>query len=280
VAACPDRHLHVIDLPYRLGSPAFLHQEIRLWEDEAGNLAGFAVWHPAFRMLDYGFDPRVGQMADRVLDWVQEWFAARANQAGSPQTCWVKIQQDDREWTVVLEARGFTRCAWSLAHLEVEAPVADRVAEAFPLQERTFHIREVGPHDDDAWVELHRAIFPNVGMTAEWRREMTRAATYRRELDLIVVDSDATPAALCVGWLGSIGTERVGQIEPLGTHPAYRGQRLGRVVLLEVVRRLREHGARRVMVETWDDNRAAIHSYETAGFRQTASRPTYARDFT
>jgi len=267
----------VIDLPYRLASPAFLQQDVRLWEDEAGSLVGFAAWHPAFRMLDYGFDPRVGQMADRVLDWVQEWFAARANQAGSPQTCWVKIQQDDREWTAALETRGFTRCAWSLAHLEHSGDTS-RSPSAEDVR-RAFEIREAGSGDVDAWVELHRSIFPNVGMTAGWRREMMRASAYRRELDLVVVDSQATPAALCVGWIGSIGTERVGQIEPLGTHPAYRGQRLGRVVLLEVVRRMREHGARRVMVETWDDNRAAIHSYETAGFRQTSSRPTYARDF-
>src|SRR5262249_40628869 len=163
------------------------------------------------------------------------------------------------------------RCAWSMAHLELSLRDSIRQSE----QPEDFDVREVASHDVDVCVELHRSVFPNAGMTPEWRREMMRSAAYRRDLDLVVVGSDSRPAAFCVGWIGSIGNERVGQIEPLGTHPACREKRLGRAVLLEVMRRLREHGARRVMVETWDDNAAAIHSYRTVGFRQTMSLPTY-----
>src|SRR2546425_4449192 len=74
VSSFPDRHLQVLDLMYRLTSPAFARNGVRLWEDEDGSLVGFAVWQPEFRMLDYGFDPRVG--AGRMAELIVEWACA------------------------------------------------------------------------------------------------------------------------------------------------------------------------------------------------------------
>ena len=60
VRAWPDQHIHVLDLAYRLASPGFATSEVALWENDRRELAAFAVWQPAFKMLDYGIDPRYG----------------------------------------------------------------------------------------------------------------------------------------------------------------------------------------------------------------------------
>jgi len=60
---------------------------------------------------------------------------------------------------------------------------------------------------------------------------------------------------------------RIGQIEPLGVHPAHRQRGLGLALLCESVRRLHAHGAARVYVETDNYRNAALATYEAAGFR-------------
>jgi ribosomal protein S18 acetylase RimI-like enzyme len=71
----------------------------------------------------------------------------------------------------------------------------------------------------------------------------------------------------------------LGEIEPLGTHPAFRGHGLGRTVLLEVTRRLHRDGIKRVSAKTWDDNLGAVRSYQSAGYAEAVRMPTFAREF-
>src|SRR5437016_4111367 len=81
VARFPERHIHVLDAMYRLTSPQRADSSgVRVCEDEDGQLVGFGVWQPAFKMLDYGFDPRaaVRRLADDILAWAVDWFMQRA----------------------------------------------------------------------------------------------------------------------------------------------------------------------------------------------------------
>lgn len=278
VSSFPDCHLQVLDLMYRLTSPAFERNGVRLWEDEDGSLVGFALWQSEFRMLDYGFDPRVGagRMAELIVEWACASFQQDAGQHSSSRTCWIKVLPGNGEWIDVLEARGFARCRWSLARMEaaLESPTPE------PHLLDGFRIRPVaGTEEIESIAALHRAVFPRVGMTDEWRRAMMASPTYRPDLDLVVTNTEGELAAFCQGWIADIASGRAGQIEPLGTHPRFRGHRLGRAVLLEVMQRMHAHGARRVWVETWDDNHTALHSYGSVGFHETYRVPTLARTF-
>src|SRR5947208_9723069 len=93
VSSFPDRHLQTLDLMYRLTSPAFARKGVRLWEDEDGNLVGFALWQPEFRMLDYGFDPGAGagRMAELIVEWACTSFQPQPGLQSSDRTCWIKV---------------------------------------------------------------------------------------------------------------------------------------------------------------------------------------------
>lgn len=263
---------------YRLTSPAPSDSAgVRVWEDAAGELVGFGMWQPAFKMFDYGFDPRAGarRMADAILDWGVEWFTRRAAD-GRAETWWIKVLAQNGEWREAIESRGFTRCAWSISHLE---STLDRAIEPPELPEG-FGLRVVaGEEEADAWADLHRAVFPRVGMTRKWRIDTMRASTYRPDLDLVVVAPDGALAAFCQGWVGSIEADAVGEIEPFGTHPAYRQRRLGRAVLLALMRRMQAAQVHRAFGEPWDDNAGAVHSYQSVGFAATFTIPTYVKAF-
>lgn len=88
---------------------------------------------------------------------------------------------------------------------------------------------------------------------------------YEQELDLVAVAPDGTIAAYVNGWTDPVN--RIGDFGPVGTRAAYRRQGLGRAVLLEALRRMRERGMNRVCVSTGEANTPARRLYEAIGFR-------------
>ncbi len=57
-------------------------------------------------------------------------------------------------------------------------------------------------------------------------------------------------------------------IEPLAVRPTYRNKGFGRILLLSVLHELESRGAQRVEIGAWRDNLAAIHLYQSLGFRR------------
>lgn len=59
------------------------------------------------------------------------------------------------------------------------------------------------------------------------------------------------------------------QIEPFGLIALYQGRGLSRPFLRTILNQAKERGARQVILGVWQDNKAAIHLYQKAGFRPT-----------
>jgi len=67
----------------------------------------------------------------------------------------------------------------------------------------------------------------------------------------------------------------VGGIYGLGVLPEYRGRGLGRAVLLGGVEKLREMGAKEIMLQVVIENANALHLYESCGFETTSTMEYY-----
>lgn len=278
VRAFPDDHIHVVDMRYRLSVPDFAGREVRWWEDERGALIAYAVWQPEFRTLDYGCDSRVAGygFATGIVSWAAEWFQERARREGSNQTCWVKtLERSPLELSVVLQAMGFSRCAWSSVRLDCDLSQSIESPSLPP----GFRIRRAVDCAVEDIVALHQAVFPKAGMNVEWRRATMMLADYRPDFDVVAEAPTGALAAFCIGWCAAFPAGSLGEIEPLGTHPAFRGHGLGRAVLLEITRRMQVAGVRRVSAKTWDDNPGAVHSYKSVGYAEAVRMPTFAREF-
>lgn len=137
-----------------------------------------------------------------------------------------------------------------------------------------------GEGEVEAYVELHRAVFETRSMTAEWRMRTLRHPDYVPELDVVAVAPDGRLAAFCIGWLSTQGGKGVyGQIEPLGCHADFRKYALGRLVLCETLRRLQQHGAKSIFVETDNYRNTAFRLYESIGFRVIREVFVYRKDY-
>jgi ribosomal protein S18 acetylase RimI-like enzyme len=94
-------------------------------------------------------------------------------------------------------------------------------------------------------------------------------------LDLVAVAPDGAFASYCICWLDP--ANRTGEFEPVGTRPAFRGKGIGKLLMLEGLRRLKALGARTAIVYSVGDNTASIRLYESVGFRTITRNRYYSK---
>jgi ribosomal protein S18 acetylase RimI-like enzyme len=244
-----------------------------LWEDDSGALVGWAVWQQPWITLDTAIPPgRESALMPVLLDWAIARFRQMAVIHRRVLDYGIDAREHDHVRIALLEAQGFSRAAPHLLHL-IRALSGLHETPALP---EGFSIRPVaGAEDVAAYVALQQAAFGSTNMTADWKERTRRLPRYIPALDLLAFAPDGTPAGFCLGWLH--GQE--GQIEPMGVHPAYERLGLGRALLVETLRRLRDHGAATAHIEVHNDNPAARHLYESVGYRVTRRIWKYLREF-
>ena len=282
----PPANLHVCDLPYRLSSWAFDHPDnVGLWVDDGGQLVAWGVLQTPFWTVDYALRADApAQLHQRVLTWADQ-RARAVRGTGSARPMWfINVFPDQQQRIHDLEATGWACQAnvgddsWSkvfmvrpLRRSSVDAPVPPG-----------FTIRPLaGPSEVAAYVALHRAVFNSESMTEAWRHRTLHQQGYLPDLDLVAVTPDGRLAAFCVCWFdpqGPTGRAR-GQIEPLGVHVDFRGQGLGRAILADGFKRLRQHGAQDVVLETDSYRNDALAVYAAAGFEVKRNVLVYRKNY-
>jgi mycothiol synthase len=236
-------------------------QEVRLWEDD--ELLGFA-WleepdgvvtqvHPCLRGS--------GMLEREMLDWAAHRTRAVYGERAGDEL-WTRVPEDDPRPAALLAGLGFVRdpdhALKMFRELDGSLPR--------PTPPDGWTVREVGGEEEwEERVEIHREVWHPSRVTLEAYRLLRNAPSYDPSLDLVAVAPDGTFGSYCICWFDPVS--RTGLFEPVGTRPAHRGKGLGKVVMLEGLRRLQELGARTAAVTAIHDNEAAIRLYNSVGFR-------------
>lgn len=258
---------HVIDLPWRLSSPVINEgRDGAFWEDTDGQVVGFAAWQYYWAVLDFFTLPGPQQQAVEtdLFAWADGRFRERDEERRQPLPYWVEFRDDDQKRRQCVEAHGFLFDEHA-SYVFLQHSLVD--LSAVPALPDGFRLRSLaGEQEAAAYAELHRAAFESTSMTPEWRARTIRTPQYRPELDLVVTAPDGALAGFCVGWFEP--ARRVAQIEPIGVHPRFHQLGLGRVLLLEMLRRFKEQGANSAIIETDVERTPARRAYESVGFQQ------------
>ncbi len=109
---------------------------------------------------------------------------------------------------------------------------------------------------------------------AGYRRFMDSPA-YPDGWDLVAWTPAGEAAACCIAWPDPVS--RVGNFEPVATHPSFHRQGFGTVVLRDGLRRLRGAGMRGAVVRTPADNVAALALYRSVGFEPDHEQRSFRR---
>ena len=251
----PSVETHVGDLAWQRFQHSGREQEwrIRVWED-GGEPVAFA-WVRLPSTLQYEIHP--SQRDLELHDEVVAWFEATA-EGDELRTSSLST---DHARLAVLARHGYGPSG----ERDMAYHVRDLSDLPDPVVAEGYRLRTVGPKDLERRVAAHRAAFAPSRVTSESYAAVQAAWPYDPRLDCVVQAPDGTFASFCLAWLD--GANRVGELEPVGTHPDHRRTGLARTVCLFALGRLRQHGAAHAVVYAWAPS-AGKEVYESIGFRE------------
>jgi GNAT superfamily N-acetyltransferase len=225
---------------------------------EAGGVVGFA--------LRDGSDVIVQADAAHTRDRAEllAWIESRARQQHQAELL-LSIAEGDEELRRAALACGYEpeeTYGYELVHELVREPAAPELPAGF-------EIISLSPDRTDAYVDLHRAAWSRPTRPSTYDRGqhdlVTAMPDFRYDLVPIVAAADGALAAYCMSWWDP--RSAAVEIEPLGTHPAFRRKGLARAIVHEVFRRSRALGAKYVLVWGTSGNPEAKALYLSAGLR-------------
>ncbi|HSH79330.1 MAG TPA: GNAT family N-acetyltransferase [Herpetosiphonaceae bacterium] len=261
------RYLHVGDVLWGFYRTLVFDpcQHVRLWERVDGDLLGFAWFDPP-NVVTLQVHPHfrgTSDIEEQMLAWAETHRITYMGAQVPPLT--IGAFEDDPQRITLLEQHGFARADEHLEYMQRNLSArlpSVRLAPGMTLR----HIQNEAEYA--ARVALHHAVYPGSQVTLDSYRRMRTMPGYLPELDLVAVTADGTFVAYCICWLDPVN--RYGLFEPVGTHPAWRAQGLGKAVMGEGFQRLHSYRATTATLVVESTNEPAKKLYESVGFQTIA----------
>jgi len=242
-----------------------LNAAVFLWETSDGCLA--AVLHPegtGEAILQIHPDYLSTELEVEMLATAEVQFATM--QAGGSQRLTIWAHQSDSLRQDLLKRRGYSKGSYPeyQRRRDMKLPIPDI---STPSGYTIRALGDVDEHPARSWVSW-KAFHPDEPDEKyqgwEWYRNVQRAPLYRRDLDLVAVAPNGELAAFVTLWFDDV--TRTAAFEPVGTHPDYQRQGLGKALMAEGLRRVRDLGATLCTVGSY--SQAAGNLYASLGFTE------------
>ena len=229
--------------------------QIRIWEENGEPVARGWIRRPD--RLTHEIHPRHrgGALHDELLDWFEANVAGDELRASSIST--------DAERIAFLQSRGYEIDSHGKA---LAYHVCELATISEPVVPAGYRLRTLERGDLEARVELHRVVWAPSRVTVESFTKLQTVWPYRADLDC-VVEADGSLVAYTLAWLDD--ANRVGELEPVGTHPDHRRRGLASAVCRFALHRLKQEGAERGIVYSLAGSEATA-LYESIGMREHA----------
>jgi mycothiol synthase len=184
-------------------------------------------------------------------------------------------------------ARGYTRAR---VLLQMRRDLAGVDADPRPALPEGVHVEAFRPgRDEDAWLRVNARAFAGHPEQGSWTAEdlkLREAEPWFDAAGFLLAwrgDPDGDGTLLGSHWTkthppGDVGDEPVGEVYVLGIDPDAQGLRLGRALTDLGLAHLRGRGLGEVLLYVDEDNAAAVHLYESRGFRRFSVDVSWRRD--
>jgi mycothiol synthase len=154
-------------------------------------------------------------------------------------------------------------------------PSLDETVVALPEK---YALRTYRPGDETAWAEIMNSGDMGTWGVARTRTELTGRPFPQFDPDglfFVVDQAENRPIGSACAWLLEPAETETGVLHMVCVLPEHRGHRLGYVVCLAVLHRLRERGYRRVRLITHEWRLGAIKVYLELGFQPLYRDPLH-----
>lgn len=248
---------------------------IHLWLDEKG-VAALGWFEPPLNLtFELRADVDEPEVTEDLLRWAEGRRREEARIAAGDlpiaysmlgtETLAVEMRHSETGRIAVLERNGYSQ------HERGSIQYARSLEVPIPEQHLPpgMKLRHATDADIEERAELHRDAWSVWGaskFSAETYRRLRAAPVYQEELDVVLEGPDGRLLSYCICWEDP--ANGVGNFEPVGTRPAFTGQRLAQAVIYEGLRRLKARGMHTAFVGTATVNERALSVYPRCGFKQ------------
>jgi mycothiol synthase len=241
-----------------------LEAAVFLWETTDGKLV--AALHPdgsgeAFLQVHPDF--RTPELEVEMMSVAETQFAVTQPEGRQQLVLWAHANDSMRP--DLLTRRGYSKSKWlpeQQRRRDMRASIPDfQPAKGYVIRA----LGDVDEHPKRSWVSW-KAFHPDEPDERyqgwEWYRNVQRAPLYRRDLDLVAVAPSGDFAAFVTLWYDDV--TRTAAFEPVGTHPDHQRKGLGKALMAEGLRRVRDLGATLCTVGSYSER--AGNLYASMGF--------------
>lgn len=216
-------------------------KRIGIWE-EAGRIVAIAHYEGELGEAFFQFHPAYRHLRAEMLAFAEAHLSA--TMPSGEQRLRAYVNDFDGDFTALVSAQGYAQDAggarpMSLLHI----PSPFRPELALPDDFRLKSLQE-----DNDLAKIHRVLWRGFNHVGEpppegiaWRVQMQSAPHFRKELTIVVEAPHGDFVSFCGMWYEP--ANKLALVEPVATDPDYRRMGLGRVAVLEGIRRCAELGA-------------------------------------
>ena len=254
--------------PYKLEDSVFL------WLTVENKIA--AVLNPeapGWSFLQVHPDYRSKSLEEEMISVAEIEHACQDSKGRRKLTVWT--QERDKLRKEVLMDRGY-RLGEEVEYqrrrsMEVHVPEAS-IPEGYVIRSLG-GIEELPMRSWASWEAFHPDDDAKNYEGWHWYLNIQKAPLYRRDLDLIAISTGGDLASFCTIWYDDFS--RMGYFEPVGTVNVHRRKGLGKAVLLEGLKRLKNLGAEMACVSSYSEPAHAL--YSSVGFKDYTIHEPWVR---
>jgi mycothiol synthase len=242
-------------------------QYIYLWDDPANpeRLLGWGLFAP-WSAFDVFVRPELhdSEWTFKINDWMEEKSTEIARQQGYTSLQRMNVAETDQALREYLCSHGYQHVPEDMlalrCSLERELPA--------PILPEGYTLRPIEEIDAINRARAQHAAFQSSAPLQEYLQKYSRfmaSPGYPQGCDWAALTPDGRVAAFCIVWPDPMS--RIGQIEPVGTHPDFQHKGLGKAVMSAGMRYLHSLGMHSARICVLADNFPALKLYESLGFR-------------
>jgi ribosomal protein S18 acetylase RimI-like enzyme len=252
------------------------NEHICLWERDSQTI-GWTLLDPDWCSFDVYLFPelRGSRVEEYILDQSIQCLNKIVRQQDGTEIRTFWVAEHDYERVSQLEQRGFRRgkyAMWYLEHLLEEQIPEAQLPNGYSLRQ------VAGDADVQPRAAAAHQAFGSCRSFEEYLpryQRFTDSPVYDANLDLVTVTPEGDFSSFCIAWPDPVN--HVGLFEPVGTHPDFQSQGLGKAVVTEGLRQLQNCGMERAAVCVEADNQKAQGLYETLGFEKQYRLYSYVK---
>jgi ribosomal protein S18 acetylase RimI-like enzyme len=237
---------------------------IKIWEVEKGEIVAVTICKPRGELRVF-IHPKFRKYEEMLVEALETQFK-EMNENYAGKRVYFIVEDGDTIREDLLKKRGYENKG-ICEHNRILQEYFEVMS--IPLPEG-YKIRHVDIEKDfENYRAVQGSVFPHCGeyMTREAARVYSKAEFYHPERDIVAVAPDGSFAAFATGRMDPIS--KLAEIEPVGVHPDHRRKGLAKAVVLECIRKLKEHGANVVVILGAASSEGATRLYDSIGFNRT-----------